>query len=485
MQEGESEPLTGTLRRVAFFVPLLLLSATCAKAQAIDEAIERIPTVGVVLPSVGEVLPQIGDVLPAPGSVVPPVGVPLPPVGEVLPPVSVPLPVIQTPEGALPIVQLPLPGCTGDIAACLPGTVLDLAGLPSGIIDLVRELPEAATGLLLQQTAALSQVVSGLTGTIASNLTNVVLDLGLVDAAGGGPGGAAASGPLVVSAPASPLSMFMVSGVKKLSHDGFSTTSLLGNGTTPAFDETDYGLTVGIRWDASRHFDLAPNTFTFGLVGNYTHTDLDFGTNATLAPFLDKSGTAEVDSWSAGAFGLITDGHKYGLLTLNATLGSPETENFALASTAEYNTFGIAASAVSGVLIPVGQATLDLRGGFTFISASGDDFTDSAGVRFRDAELEEISGEVSARLFQVMRLESGTLRPFIQGGLSQRLHYSNEVEVEGVKFSFEDADTTAFARVGVDFDIDRSLQAYVSVRGDVSESIEAISAQIGLTLKLD
>ena len=458
MRTGKSEPPTGTLRRVAFFFPLLLLSATCAKAQAIEAVIDRVPTVGVVLPLVGD--------------------------GP--PPISVPLPVIETPKGALPVVHLPLPGCAGDVVGCLPGTVLNLATLPSGIIDLVRDLPQEATGLLLQQTAALSQVVSGLTGTIASNLTNVVLDLGLVEAAAGGPsGGGPASSPLVFSAPASPLSMFMVSGVKNLSHDGFSTTSLLGNGTTPAFDETDYGLTLGIRWDASRHFDLAPNTLTFGAIGNYTHTDLDFGTNAALAPYLDKSGKAEVDSWSAGAFGLITDGRKYGLLTLNATFGSPETENFALASTAEYSSFGIAASAMSGVLIPVGRATLDLRGGFTFISASGDDYTDSAGVHYSNAELEEISGEFSARLFQVVKLESGTLRPFIQGGLTQRLHYSNEVEVEGVRFSFDDADTTVFARAGIDFDIGRSLQAYLAVRGDVNESIEAITAQVGLTFKMD
>jgi len=59
------------------------------------------------------------------------------------------------------------------------------------------------------------------------------------------------------------------------------------------------------------------------------------------------------------------------------------------------------------------------------------------------------------------------------------------VEVEGVRFSFDDADTTVFARAGIDFDIGRSLQAYLAVRGDVNESIEAITAQVGLTFKMD
>ncbi len=471
MREGQSEVLHSTLRRLAVLAVLPLLSATGAGAQTVREIADALPIVNEVVPPVRDVLPPVGDVLE--------------PVGDVLAPVQLPLPVIETPEGSPPILHLPLLGCVGEVTSCLPGTVLELRGLTAGVLDLVQNLPEEATGLLLQETATLSQVVTGLTGTIANNLTNVVLDLALVEAAGGGSGGGGIGAPIVAPAVGAPLSMFMVSGVTKLSHDGFSATSVLGNDTTPKFDETDVGLTVGVRWDASRHFDLAPNTVTLGLIGNYTHTDIDFGTNAALAPFIKKSGSADVDSWSVGTFGLITDGRKYGLFTLNATFGSPDTENLALASTAEYDTFGIAGAAMSGVLIPMGGATLDLRGGFTFVSADGDDYADSVGVHYSNAELEEISGEISARLFQVVKLESGTLRPFIQGGLNQRLHYSNEVEVEGVKFSFDDDDTTIFARAGVDFDINHALQAYLSVRGDVNESEEAIAAQVGLTFKLE
>jgi outer membrane autotransporter protein len=85
----------------------------------------------------------------------------------------------------------------------------------------------------------------------------------------------------------------------------------------------------------------------------------------------------------------------------------------------------------------------------------------------------------------VAKFESGTFRPFIQGGLNHRLHYRNEVDVEGVTFSFDDADTIYFARAGIDFDLGRHMQAYVAVRGDVSDSFEAISAQLGVTFKLD
>jgi outer membrane autotransporter protein len=315
-----------------------------------------------------------------------------------------------------------------------------------------------------------------------------VLDLGLADVKGSGPGGGAlVNAPLIAGTPGQELSMFAVSGVTRLSHEGYRSSSSLpgGNGMTPEFDETDVGLTLGVRWDASRHFDLDKGNLTFGVIANYTHTDIDLGTNDVLSEFFDRTGSVDVDSWSLGTYGLITDGRKYGLLTVTGTFGAPQTENYVFGSTADYDTAGVAVSAMSGVLVPMGATTLDLRGGFNFIHASADDYTDSAGLRFSDAELEEISGTVSARLFRLVKLEDGSFRPFIQSGLTQRLHYSNEVDVEGVTFSFDDADTTVFARAGVDFDIDSFLQAYVAVRGDASESMEAIAAQVGLTFKLD
>jgi hypothetical protein len=374
------------------------------------------------------------------------------------------------------------------VAICLPGTRLELGDLPPAVGDILKGNPQTATGLLFQQAAGLTQALNGAVAGISGQVAGLALDLGLADLKGGGPGGGAlVNAPLIAGSPGRELSMFAVSGVTSLSHDGYRSSSSLpgGTGTTPAFDETDVGLTVGLRWDASRHFDLDKNSLTFGLIANYTHTDIDLGTNDVLAPFFDKTGSADVDSWSVGTFGLITDGWKYGLLTVTGTFGAPETENYVLGSTADFNTAGIAVSAMSGVLVPLGGSTLDLRGGLNFIHASADNFTDTAGVHFSNAELEEISGTVSARLFRVVRLETGAFRPFIQGGLTQRLHYSNDVDVDGVTFSFDDADTTLFARAGVDFDIDRTFQAYVAVRGDASSSMEAIAAQVGLTFKLD
>lgn len=388
--------------------------------------------------------------------------------------------VISTPVDS--VVQRVPGDCT------LPGTQIDIVDLPPGAGDLFEDDPIGAPGLLFQQSASFSQAITGLTGGLAANLGMLAMDLGFADAKGAGlSGGGLVNAPLTAGTPGRELSMFAVSGVTKLKHDGYESRSSIagGSGRTPDFEEVDAGLTLGMRWDASDYFGLAKGALTLGLIANYTHTEIDLGTNDVLAKYFDRTGSAEVDSWSVGTFGLVTNGRTYGLVSLTGSFGMPSTENAVLASTADFETTGFAASAMSGVLIPVGGSTLDLRGGFNYITASADDYTDSIGLRFRDAEMEEFSGTVSARLFHVVRLEQGSMRPFIQSGLTHRLSYKNEVSVEDVEFSFDDADTTVFARAGVDFEIDRSLQAYLAVRGDASETMEAIAAQVGFTFKLD
>ena len=126
-----------------------------------------------------------------------------------------------------------------------------------------------------------------------------------------------------------------------------------------------------------------------------------------------------------------------------------------------------------------------MRGGLNYLHASGDDYTDSIGSHYTDAHMEEFSGSVSARLFSVVRVEAFYVRPFVQGGLNQRFHYENEITIDNATFRFNDADTSVFARAGIDFDVDKSIQAYLSVRGDASEDMRAIAAQVGFTIKLD
>ena len=363
-----------------------------------------------------------------------------------------------------------------------------------GIIGIVPEVPAAlqrvlgedvtnpdVLGTVYRQAAALSQLANttksaavGLTQDIVSGVLDVAL----------APQIFAAPAPFGVSSPGSASSMFMVSGYKHLSHDGYSVASDFGPavGKTPGFDEDDYGLTLGTRFDGSDVFGAEKGTVVFGVLGNYTHTEIDV--DSLNLPGKLKNGSASIDSWSVGGYGLVTDGVRYGLVTVTGTFGSPEIEN-ALSAKADFGTFGLAASAVSGVLVPVGSAKLDLRGGLSYLHASSDDYTDTLGSHYTDGRLEELSGSLSVRLFGVVRAENYIVRPFIQGGVNQRFHYENEITVDNATFNFDDADTSIFGRAGIDFDVNTSAQAYLSVRGDASEDLAAIAAQVGVTFKLD
>lgn len=382
---------------------------------------------------------------------------------------------------------LDLPIC-GDASerkcASLPvlGIVPDV---PPDVLKLlsVTENPAELLGLVYRQAAALSQVV-GNVGSIATGLTQDVttnvLDIALE------PDAAAALGPVSTGPLGASSSAFMVSGYKHLSHDGFSVSSNFGpaSGKGPEFDQDEFGLTLGTRFDGAALFGTEKGVVTLGVLGNYTHSDIDVGA-APNAPGNFKSGSVSIDSWSVGGYGLVTDGTRYGLVTVSGTFGSPETDNALLSSSADYNTFGFAASAIGGVLIPMGGAKLDLRGGLNYVHASSDDYTDSIGSHYTDARMEELSGTLSARLFTTMRFADYSVRPFVQGGINQRFSYENEITIDNAKFSFDDADTSVFGRAGIDFDVDRAVQAYLAVRGDASEDFSSIAAQVGFTLKLD
>ena len=344
---------------------------------------------------------------------------------------------------------------------------------------LLRKVGDVGGGAVVQTLATLGQTVNAVAmvaGGLSQNIIAEALEGDMVP-------DHTALAPISVSTPGAIDSLFMVSGYKALRHDGFDISSSFApvDGKTPGFDEQNYGLTVAGRFDGSELLGAAPHSVTLGVLGNYTHTDIDVdGVGG------GKGGSADIDSWSVGAYGLVTDGGKYGLVTVVGTFGSPQTSNFVIPAEAEFNNFAFATSAVAGVLIPMGGTTkLDLRGGLNYIYGESDDYRDSAGILFSDGLLEEFSGTVSARLFSVMHFDSYNIRPFIQSGLTHRFSYENELTIDGVDFSFDDDDTSVFARAGFDFDIGKSTQAYLAVRGDASEDFQAIAAQVGVTFRLD
>jgi outer membrane autotransporter protein len=352
-------------------------------------------------------------------------------------------------------------------------------------------LPPVGLPLVEDEIADISQALAGLgqtmavAGILASSLTQDMLSAAL-------DGGMAADGgavsPLIVGGSAFQGGPYVVSGYKHRSHDGYSVESSLAPSpsVTPGFEEENYGLTIGGRFDGSELLGASPNSVTFGVLGNYTRTEIDIDAPGGF-PGLTSGGSATVDSWSVGSFALVTDGAHYGVVSVTGTFGSPETEAEIVGPvSAAFNNYAVATSAVAGVLIPMGGTVrLDLRGGLDYVYARSDDFEDSIGVEYTDGHTEELAGNVSARLFGVLKTGGYDVRPFLQAGLSHRFLYENELKVAGIAFSFDEADTSVFGRAGIDFSLSESAQAYVAVRGDASEDFEAIAAQVGLTFKLD
>jgi outer membrane autotransporter protein len=281
---------------------------------------------------------------------------------------------------------------------------------------------------------------------------------------------------------------FGISGISHTSHDGFEIESpRAATGRTLDFDSLDAGITLGMRFDASKTINLPADSLTIGLFGNYTNSDIDLDSSAALRKFgFRNAGDASLNSGSGGAYSLLTNGRIYGLALASGEFGSASVDDAILNSHSDFDTTGFASSVIGGVVLPAGRATkLDLRAGLNYLTARADNHVDSAQIHYRDGKVDETSGMLSVRLFTAWNRGQTIIRPFVQGGVDYRFHYDNEVKVENVKFSFDEGRTTLFGRMGMDFDIGDRAQAYVAFRADHNEDFNTVAGQLGLTIKLN
>ncbi len=72
---------------------------------------------------------------------------------------------------------------------------------------------------------------------------------------------------------------------------------------------------------------------------------------------------------------------------------------------------------------------LDLSGGLLYSSYRRDDFTDSAGVRYSDAETDEFSGKIEMKLAVEMLHGNDVITPFIRAGVKHRFDFDSSVTV--------------------------------------------------------
>jgi Autotransporter beta-domain len=373
------------------------------------------------------------------------------------------------------ISELDLPG---DVAAVVGRTCTSLPPSP--------ECVNLLNGLALQGPVT-QQVVSNAAAFSTLQTSRQITDFALSDAVVDGLIPASDSAAVLRTVTPSVMS-FGISGVSHTSHDGFEVESpRVATGRTPEFDSLDAGITLGMRFDASKTLNLPADSLTIGLFGNYTNSDIDLDSSAVLRKFgFRNAGDASLNSGSGGGYSLLTNGRVYGLALASGEFGSASVDDAILNSHSDFDTTGFASSAIGGVVLPAGPATkLDLRAGVNYLTTRADNHIDSAQIHYRDGRVDESSGTLSVRLFTAWNRGQTVLRPFVQGGLDYRFHYQNEVKVENVKFSFDEGRTTLFGRVGMDFDIGDRFQAYVAFRTDHNEDFDTVAGQAGLTVKLN
>lgn len=277
------------------------------------------------------------------------------------------------------------------------------------------------------------------------------------------------------------LSFFATSGVAYVRHDGLDIVDAAGDSVGPSFDALAYIAALGVRFDGSSVLGLAPKTVMFGAFGNYTTSDISFDGVEE-----NQLGDSAVNSYGLGGYSLINLQPFYLLGVFSYGWGNAEFADGPGLPSDDYGLSGYAISANAGVVLPLQERLkLDLRAGFNYAASDGANYVDGAGFVYNDARVEDLSGTASAKLFSVHRVGEWTLRPFIQGGGSQRIDYTNELSINGELHQFDDAESSFFGRAGLDIDQGDRVQSYIAVRADASEKSETISGQIGLTVKLD
>lgn len=351
--------------------------------------------------------------------------------------------------------------------------------LPTACVTYVEAL--AAQSVYSQQFAATA--LTSATMQTTQQVMEFALSSTLLNAAVSAFGSAAAMRSITPT-----LATFGISGVSHTSHDGFlATAGGTRIGRTPEFDSLDVGGTLGMRFDASKALSLPKDTLTLGAFGNYTNSDIDL----EFAPLLRAlgfrhTGDASLDSGSAGGYALLTDGRFYGLGLASGQFGDASVRNVLSDTHANFDTSGFASSLAGGVVLPAWPSSkVDLRAGLNYFDIRTDRHTDSAGLTFGEGQVEAFSGALSARLFSTFVYRRTVVRPFVQAGVDHRFDYNNDIRVEGLNFTFEEDPTTVFGRLGMDFEVDQYLQAYLSVRGDHNEDFDTIAGQVGLTFKLN
>lgn len=277
--------------------------------------------------------------------------------------------------------------------------------------------------------------------------------------------------------------------VGRTDHDGYQLNDRDGNtcGAPLPFQTLERAQLPGVLWDASSAFGLKKGTLHMGLSGGAVAADTQVKANAALRDSgIAQAGTTRLQSWSVGGFSLLTMDKWYAGSAFGGSWGRTESQNFVMGSDSDYDTSTFVAAGFVGSIVPLTDTVrLDVRGTLSYQRTVGDAHVDSLGVVYGDHVISAADAMLSGRLFGVFRQDGLTIRPFIQGGVAHHLSYGNNLEIGGIAFTLQEADTTIFAATGLDFEIDKTLQLSVGVRRDHSPDSDSVTGRFGFSLRLN
>lgn len=454
---------------------VLLAFAIAGHDSACAQKLPNVPGISITLPNIIDLtinLPTIID--PAKGN--PTVVLP----GVALPGISV----VST-KGLPPGLNLP----AGDnlLLINLPGISIVGPSVPA-----LSGLGNSALGLVLNQVSGVNQLLAN---TVGLNLLGPIEQIigGLtggdgptINAPSGGNNGQMG----LVALPLSNLWTWNAVTLGSGSHGGFSYQASSANGivtgSTLPIESSDRSMMPGVLIDASALVGARRGMFHVGISGGISESDLEIRGDSTLRQLgITDAGSANIRAWSLGGFALLTTRAWYGGVAAGGTWGEAKTENAVIGAKSAYDGSSMTSSLFVGSIVPLTQELrVDVRGTLGYHHTQGDAHRDTLGVTYGEHTIEHVDGALSARLFAVLPAGALTLRPYIQAGVTHRFNYSNDLQIQGVDFAFDDADTSVFAAGGLDVEINDWLQLSAGIRHDQSPDYDYLSGRFGVLLKL-
>lgn len=216
------------------------------------------------------------------------------------------------------------------------------------------------------------------------------------------------------------------------------------------FESTTFSASGLVEWDLTKRLGLSDShlfklgvaiggkgldTKYSGLIRTPSAGNPNIGVNVA-------NGNLSEDGVQIDLYSLIAKGPTYFIFASSLGLGESKIKNATF--TGALGLFGggrgetdysdYAASGVLGHVFTIGthgtsRVLLDLSGGLLYANYDREGFTDTAGVRFSDAETAEFSGKLEAKLALAHVVGDHTLTPYLKLGVKHRFDFDSNVTV--------------------------------------------------------